>query len=144
MIKETITYEDFNGNERTEDFYFHLSTAEMVEWENSLDGGLAQRIKRMIMEQDGKQILQTFKDLLFKSYGVRSDDGRRFIKSEQISKDFSETPAYNKLFMSLVTDSTKAAAFVNSIMPASLEKEVAESKPNLSVVPKDTPTATIE
>lgn len=117
MLKKTITYRDFNDNERTEDFYFNLTAAEITEMEMSTTGGLAEMIQQIVKAQDMPAILKVFKDLVLRSYGVKSPDGRRFIKSEEISKEFAQTNAYSQLFMELAGDAEKASAFVNGIVP---------------------------
>lgn len=124
MFKKTITYEDYNGIERTEDFYFHLSKAELAEMELSRNGGMKEYLEKIIAAKDNEQIIKLFKGLVFKAYGEKSEDGRRFIKSEEISRAFSQTEAYSDLFMELATDTDSAIAFVNGIMPKGLDKEV--------------------
>lgn len=113
MIKKTMTYEDYNGNQRTEDFYFNLSKAEVMEMEMSTSGGLAEMIQRVVAAQDQPSIIKIFKDLILKAYGVKSPDGKRFIKSEELSTEFAQTEAYSQLFMELATDADAAANFVN-------------------------------
>lgn len=120
MLKKTITYTDYDGNERTEDFYFNLSKAEIMEMELSTTGGLTKMIEKIVAEQDGKKIIEVFKDLVLKSYGEKSADGRRFIKNDEIREAFSQTEAYSDLFMKLATDADEAADFVNGIVPANL------------------------
>ena len=118
MLKKTIAYTDYNGVERTEDFYFNLTKAELMEMEMSTSGGLAEMIDRIVKAQDAPAIIKIFKDLVLKAYGVKSPDGKRFIKSEAIATEFAQTEAYSILFMELATDSDAAAAFVNGIVPA--------------------------
>lgn len=120
MIKETITFEDYNGVTRTEDFHFNLTKAEVMEMEMSQHGGMAEMIQRIVAEQNAPAIIKIFKDLVLKAYGKKSDDGRRFIKNEQLREEFSQTEAYSQLFMKLATDADAAAKFVNGIMPADL------------------------
>lgn len=117
MRKETITYVDYNGTERTEDFYFNLTKAEIMEMEMVTTGGLAEMINRIVAAQDAPAIIKIFKDLVLKAYGEKSADGKRFIKSEELSTAFSQTGAYDQLFMKLATDSEAAANFVNGIVP---------------------------
>ena len=117
MLKKTITYTDYNGSERTEDFYFNLSKAEVMEMEMSTSGGLAEMITRIVAAQDAPAIIKIFKELVLKAYGEKSPDGKRFIKSEDIATAFSQTEAYSQLFMELATDADAAAAFVNGIVP---------------------------
>jgi hypothetical protein len=122
MLKKTITYTDYNGNERTEDFYFNLSKAEVVEMQMATTGGLADQISKIIAAQDAPSIIKIFKDLVLKAYGEKSPDGKRFIKNDEIRTAFSETEAYSNLFMELATDATAATAFVNAIIPQNIIK----------------------
>ena len=117
MLKKTITYTDYNGSERTEDFYFNLTKAEVVEMEMSTTGGLAEMIKKIVAAQDAPSIIAIFNKLILKAYGEKSPDGKRFIKADEISNAFSQTEAYSQLFMELATDADKAAEFVNGITP---------------------------
>ena len=112
-----MTFTDYNGNERTEDFYFNLSKAELSEMELSTTGGLGQMIQDVVSAQDTPRIISIFKDLILKSYGVKSADGRRFIKSKELSMEFAQTEAYSDLFMLLATDEAAATEFVNGIVP---------------------------
>ena len=130
MIKKTITYEDYNGNERKEDFYFNLSKAEVMEMEMSTSGGLAEMIQRVVAAQDQVSIIKIFKDLILKAYGVKSPDGKRFIKSQELSDEFSQTEAYSQLFMELATNADAAADFVNGIVPANMAKQAALAAKN--------------
>ena len=117
MLKKTITYTDYNGNERTEDFYFNLTKAEVVEMEMSTSGGLTEMINRIVAAQDTPEIVRVFKTLILKAYGEKSPDGKRFMKSEDLSTAFSQTEAYSQLFMELATDADAAAKFVNGMVP---------------------------
>ena len=129
MLTKTITYTDYDGTERTEKFYFNLTEAELVEMEVSATGGLTRYIEKILEGKDGAKIMGVFKDLLFKAYGEKSADGRRFIKSEELSMAFSQTEAYNKLFMELCTDDKAAAAFVNGIIPVGARSSAQPSLP---------------
>lgn len=122
MLKETITYTDYNDLERTEDFYFNLTEAEIMEMEMSTSGGLAEMIKKIIAAKDAPAIIKIFKELVLKAYGEKSPDGKRFIKSDEITIAFSQTEAYSQLFMKLATDADAAAKFVNGIVPADKKK----------------------
>lgn len=117
MLKKTITYTDYDGNTRTEDFYFNLNKAEIAEMELSTNGGMEKMLTQIVNSQDGKRIMEVFKGIILKAYGVKTADGKRFEKSEEISKAFEQTEAYSELFMELVTDADKAAAFINGIIP---------------------------
>jgi len=122
MLKKTITYTDYNGNERTEDFYFNLSKAEIMEMEMSTAGGLTEMIQKIVAAQDAPAIIKVFKEIILKAYGEKSPDGKRFIKSEELSTAFSQTEAFSQLFMELATDADAAAKFVNGIIPVDLAK----------------------
>ncbi|HZJ82883.1 MAG TPA: hypothetical protein VFD57_03640, partial [Clostridia bacterium] len=115
------TYTDFDDNERTEDFYFHLSKAEIAEMELSENGGLVKLIEKIIMEQDGKRIAEIFKDLLLKAYGEKSLDGRRFVKSQELRDAFEQTNAYSELYIELATNAEAASEFFNKVIPKSLK-----------------------
>lgn len=124
MLVKTITYEDYNGVSRTENFLFHLSKGELMEMELGTTGGFAEKLKRIVEAQDAPAIMREIKGLILGSYGVKSPDGKRFIKSPELSQEFSQTEAYSQLFMELVTDDEAAAAFVKGIMPAQVQKEL--------------------
>lgn len=130
MLKKTITYNDYNGVERTEDFYFNLSKAEILEMEMGTSGGLAEMIQKIVAAQDAPSIVRVFKDLVLKAYGEKSPDGKRFIKSEEISTEFSQTEAYSQLFMELATDAEAGAAFVNGIVPKEMAERTAAASLN--------------
>lgn len=120
MLAKEITYNDYNGVERKETFLFDLSEAEILEMELSTVGGFEQYINKIINAQDTPQLVKIFKELILKAYGVKSDDGRRFIKNDKLREEFSQTPAYSKLFMELATNAQSAADFVNKIVPESM------------------------
>lgn len=128
MLKRTFVYEDYNGVTRTEDHYFHLSEAEIMEMEMGTTGGLAEMIRKIVDAKDTPSIIKTFKEIILKAYGEKSADGKRFIKSDELSTAFSQTPAYSQLFMELGTDADKAAAFINGIMPANVKDKVADKQ----------------
>lgn len=138
MLKRSITYEDFNGDSVTEDFYFNLSRTEIVDLETSVEGGLEATLKRIIATKDGAAIVKEFKRLVLVSYGKKSDDGKRFIKNDQMREEFSQTAAYDSLFMELAMDENAATEFIKGIIPAGLVKEV-ESVP--AIVPPVPPTS---
>lgn len=132
MLKKTITYKDFNDEEVTEDFFFHLSKAELVELQMSHPGGLEEAIRRIMKAEDGKAIIAEFKGIILSSYGERSPDGRHFVKTQELRDRFESSEAYSTLFMELVTDAEAAARFVNGIIPADLADQAAkllEKKP---------------
>ena len=119
MLKKTIKYTDYNGNEREEDFYFNLTKAECAKLEISTEGGLEAFANRMIQSQNGREIVDTFEKIVLMAYGEKSPDGRRFVKGEnqELAKAFAETPAYDILFMELITSDETMADFINGIVP---------------------------
>lgn len=120
MLKRTITYTDFNGNERTESFYFNLSKAELAEWQlrEQFSGGFQEQLSEIIASKNGGVIMDTFRKIISNAYGIKSDDGRTFTKSAEISAGFLGSEAYSVLFMELIQDSAAAARFINAIVPA--------------------------
>ena len=126
MLKKTITYEDFNGETVSEDFFFHLSKAELVELEMSHEGGLSAALERIVAAEDGKGIIAEFKNIILGSYGQKSLDGRRFVKNQQLREEFESTEAYSTLFMELVMDADAAAEFINGVIPAGMAEETAK------------------
>lgn len=123
MYKKTMTYTDYNGIERKEDFYFNLTKAEIMEMEMTTTGGMAEMIQRIVDAQDAPAIIKIFKDLVLKAYGEKSADGKRFIKSQELSEAFAQTEAYSQLFMELATDAKAASEFVNAIVPADIAQQ---------------------
>lgn len=117
MLKKTITYNDFNGVERTEDFYFNLTKAELMEMQLETDGGLDVKIKKIVDSKDAHEIVKFFKKIVLQAYGVKSDDGKRFVKSDKLREEFEQSAAYSDLFMLLATNADEASAFVNGILP---------------------------
>lgn len=134
MLKKMISYTDFDGNTREETCYFNLTKSELTEMELSETGGLTKMIEKIIEKQDGAQILSVFKKLILASYGEKSPDGRRFIKSKELSEEFSQTGAYDTLFMELATDADKASDFIKAVIPADIDMKNAEIPANLQVV----------
>ena len=130
MYKKTITYTDYNGVERTEDFYFNLTTAELTSMELSKAGGLSNSLEKLSKSLDGPSLIKEFEKIIDKAYGVKSDDGKRFIKNNQVLAEFKETEAYSQLFMELLTDDTKSAEFINGIIPSKLAAQVQETLKN--------------
>ena len=142
MLKKTISYTDYDGNQRTEDFYFNLSMAELTEMQMGVEGGMRGYIQRIMAANDQTALMKLFKDVLLLTYGKKSDDGRLFLKNDTIRAEFEAHPAYSMIYMDLVTDEAKASAFVNGIMPADMPKQnpamemaaTASAAPALSVV----------
>lgn len=120
MLVKTITYTDYNGTERTENFYFNISKAELLELNFTIEGGLEQLLQRIVKAKDIPQLAKLFKQLIRISYGRKSDDGRILRKSEEISDEFIQSEAYSELYVELMTDTDKAIEFVNSIVPSDI------------------------
>lgn len=135
MLKRTMTYTDFNGNARTEDFYFNLTEAEITEMQLSVSGTLTEKIQKIMATQDGPEIIALFKDLIMRSYGEKTLDGRGFVKTEAGLLSFTSTNAFSNLFMELAQDSKAAAAFVNGIIPADLAKKAEIEAAKLTAFP---------
>lgn len=135
MLKRDITYKDFNDQEVTETFYFNLTRTEIVELEFSYQGGLEATLKKIIETEDVKAIIQEFKKIVLMAYGVKSEDGKRFIKSEEIRQAFSQTAAYDALFMELATSDDAAAAFVKGIIPSDMSVGLATTDVALPPMP---------
>lgn len=133
MLKKTITYTDYNDITHTEDFYFNLSKPEIAEKELTVPGGYNAMIQRIINADDRPSIVKEFKKFILESYGEKSPDGKRFIKSEELSTAFSQTEAYSVLFMELASDSKAAAEFINGIMPKVEQADVDANNNTLSL-----------
>lgn len=117
MLKKTMTFENYDGVSITKDFYFNLSKAELMEMQLSTTGGLDEKIKRITQTQDAPEVMKLFKEIILKAYGEKSADGMRLIKSEELSKAFTETEAYSELIMELLSDADAAASFIKSVIP---------------------------
>lgn len=117
MLKKTVKYVDYDGNERSEDIYFNLTKAEVMEMELGTTGGMQKMLEKIVAAQDSKQIISVFKDIILRSYGEKSADGRRFIKNQEITDAFAQTEAYSDLFMELATNADAASEFINGIVP---------------------------
>lgn len=139
MLKKTITYADFNGDEVTEDFYFNLSKAEIAELELKQKGGLVEYLTHIVEAEDGEGIIDTFKKIILLSVGRRSEDGKRFIKNDEIRDEFVQLGAYSELFMELVTNVQSANEFVLGIVPSDISKKAkdGDASPVLSSVKND-------
>ena len=125
MLKKTITYTDYDNVMRTEDHYFNLTMAELQEMELTTPGGFAALLRKIVDEKNVPEIYRLFKSVILKAYGIKSADGRRFIKSDEISKEFTETGAYEVLINELTSNDKAGADFINAIMPSDLAKKVA-------------------
>lgn len=134
MLKRPITYEDFNGETITEVFYFNLTKSELIELEASYSGGIGETLQRIVEAGDNNAIVQEFKKLILASYGVKSDDGKRFIKTDQLREEFTQTAAYNALFFELATDDNAATVFLAGILPADMAPAVKDDKPARMIV----------
>jgi hypothetical protein len=125
MLKKTIRYTDFNDQEVVEDFYFHLSKADLVALELSYKGGLYEHIRAIVASEDGAGVVDVINRLVLDSYGKKSEDGRRFIKTQDLRDEFMSSPAYSELFMELCTNAEEQARFISGVVPAGLQEELA-------------------
>ena len=126
MYKRTITYTDYFGQERKEDVYFNLNYSELTKLQLSTQRGYVNMLQDLIDKNDGPTIMKTFDDIIRMAYGEKSEDGRRFIKSPELSEAFTQTPMYDQLYMELCTDAKAAADFVNGIIPHDLRSEASK------------------
>lgn len=126
MYKRTITYTDYFGQERKEDVYFNLNYSELTKLQLSTQRGYVNMLQDLIDKNDGPTIMKTFDDIIRMAYGEKSEDGRRFIKSPELSEAFTQTPMYDQLYMELCTDAKAAADFVNGIIPQDLRGEASK------------------
>lgn len=136
MLKKTITYTDYDGLERTEEFRFNLTKAELVDMELTTVGTFSKLMQKIIDEKDMVRLAKYFKELILKSYGVKSDDGKRFIKSPELSEAFSQTEAYSELYMELLGNSEYAVKFIQQVMPKDLDQNEVVPAGNVTVLPK--------
>ena len=120
MLKKTIKYTDYDGNEREEDFYFNVSKAEVTEMELSKEGGMSEYIKKISAAQNAPELIKLFKEIITKSYGEKSLDGKRFIKNKELTEAFPQTEAYSELFVELASNADEAVKFINGIMPKNM------------------------
>lgn len=123
MLKKTITYTDYNGATRTEDFYFNLTKVELMRMEANVQGGLSNKLERVSKAQDAAAVMEVMEDLIRKSYGKKTADGG-FVKRQDYVDEFVSTEAYSELFMEMITNADAAAAFVNGIIPANMRNQV--------------------
>ena len=124
MLKKTVTYTDYNGIERTEAFYFHYNEAEILDMEMSTEGGFAERIQKIIDAKDQVSLMQVIKKFVIDAYGVKSEDGKRFIKNDDVRTEFLESPAYSQIWMELVMDDEIAADFINNVIPSGMKEKL--------------------
>lgn len=127
MLKQTVTFENFDGEEVTKDLYFNISVDELLEMEAS-EEGFSDKVKTVIKSEDRRQILAIFKDIVFKAYGVKSEDGNRFVKSEELNKEFAESAAYEAFFVDLMTSEKTSAEFIGKLLPKSLDKIIGKAE----------------
>ena len=128
MLKKTIKYVDYDNNEREEYFYFNLNKAELTEMESSINGGLSTMLKKMVQERDVSELVKILKEIIMKSYGEKSNDGKHFRKSEELSKAFTETEAYVEIFMEIASSPESAINFINGILPADVREQISKNQ----------------
>lgn len=131
MLKQTIEYTDYDGNKVTEELHFNLNKAELMEMQLSTQGGLAEHLQKIVDQNDQQQIMAVFKNIILKAYGKKSEDGKRFIKSKELTEEFVQSEAYSELFMKLISDEQMAANFMNGIIPNDLRQNGANPIPQI-------------
>lgn len=130
MLKKTLTYKNFNGEEVTEDFYFNMTESEISKMQLEVPGGMAAQFQAIIDSKNAPELMKTFEDIILRAYGVKSADGKRFTKSQELRDDFKNSAAYDQLFMTLIRDPKAAAEFAKAILPESLNtKELEKAIP---------------
>lgn len=138
MLKKSITYTDFDGNEVTDTFYFNLTKSEVVELEASQQGGIEAFVKRVSAAQDNKTLLAEFKRIVLLAYGEKSPDGKRFIKNDELREEFSQTAAFDELFIDLISVEGSAVNFFKGLLPKDLTEAAEQNKvlppPNIQPV----------
>lgn len=118
MLTKTITWTDWNGTTRTEDFLFNLTRTELTKMEMKYPGGLIATVNKLVKSENNALVLEIFNDIIMTAYGEKDADGRRFVKNNgELAEAFSETGAYDALFTELVSVEGAAAAFIKGIMP---------------------------
>jgi hypothetical protein len=136
MLKREITYENFNGEKVSETFYFNLTKSEMLELEVSYYGGLEATIKRIVEAKDNKSLVEEFKKIILLSYGVRSDDGKRFIKNDTVREEFSQTAAFDELFIELATNDQAAVNFIQGVLPRDMVQNIKVAEIEVAPTPE--------
>jgi hypothetical protein len=124
MLKRDISYEDFDGEKVTGTFYFNLSKSEIIELEVGYKEGLQETLTRIVKTNDRKRLIEEFKKIILLSYGERSEDGKRFVKNDELREAFSQTAAYDALFIELATDDEAAAVFIRGVIPKDFAQEI--------------------
>lgn len=138
MLKKKIKYTDYNGEEREEIFYFNLNKGELLKMELYKKGGMQNYLRRIINEQDQIKIVEMFTEIIDMSYGKKSDDGKRFIKTPELLEEFKQSEAYSELYVELVSNADAAAAFINGVIPPQIAAAAeAEMKKNGGKLPDE-------
>ena len=127
MLKKTITYIDYDGMERTEDFWFNLSKTELTKLDAELPGGVLGVLRKIIDKKDRKALVDFIETLILRSYGEKTLDGKRFVKTPEMAEEFMQTPAYDELFMSILSDTDSQTSFINGVIPQSMAKEIEQT-----------------
>lgn len=127
MLKKTITYTDYDGMERTEDFWFNLSKTELTKLDAELPGGVLGVLRKIIDKKDRKALVDFIETLILRSYGEKTFDGKRFVKTPEMAEEFMQTPAYDELFMSILSDTDSQTSFINGVIPQSMAKEIEQT-----------------
>jgi len=132
LFKKTVTYKDYNGDEQTDTYWFHLSEDEVtvIEYEAVTDRtlGLADMIEKIVKDMKGKEMIGIITNLVEKAYGIRSTDGKRFIKTPELYEEFKSTAGYSKFFFELVTNADTLVEWFNGLLPENLAELAEDAK----------------
>lgn len=139
MHKREIEYEDFNGVKTKDVFYFNISKTELIELEVMYEQGFGAMLERIVEEKDNKELVRHFKEIVLMAYGQKSEDGKRFVKSEELRKEFEQTAAYDTLFMELATDDNAAVLFLQGVLPKDMVSQIDKAKLEVLPSPKTPP-----
>ena len=124
MLKKTVTYENFNGEQVTKDLYFNLTKKELIDLQVSKDGGLDAYIKKITEEEDKKAMIQLLDSIILAAYGQKSEDGERFIKNKELIDAFVSSMAYDTLIDELFTVEGASLQFMMGLLPKDITSQI--------------------
>lgn len=139
MLKREIKYEDFNGEQASDIFYFNISKPEVLELQVEYEGGLSKFLESIIETKDSKELIKKFKEIVLLAYGQKTEDGKRFIKSDKLREEFSQTAAYQSLFMELASNEGAAVLFIQGVLPKDMAEQQDQDKPTTLPQPSAPP-----
>lgn len=134
MLKKEVNYTDFDGNEVKDVLWFHLNEIEIKEMDKDISGGLIKYMEKIIDTDNADALIDIFKDLMIRSYGIKTPDGKHFYKNDEIKNDFIHSAVFPKLYMEFITNTNAAVDFINGIVPADIRNKMAEMESSSKVV----------